>query len=175
MRHWIVASLVILAAVPAIGQRLNLDFPGLGDKATQTVDITLDGDLLRMASRFLDDRDPDQREARGIISKLEGIYVRSYEFDQEGEYDRGIVARVRGQLGPNWKRIVSVKSRYRDNTEIYVDTRGDDKTVHGLVIICAEPRELTLVNLVGPVDVDKISSLEGQFGIHFSRKEKHHD
>ena len=176
MRHWILALLVVIAAVPASAQRLNLDFPGLADKAVETVDITLDGDLLRMASKFLDSHDPDQRDARDIISKLEGIYVRSYEFDREGEYDRGIIARVRSQLGPNWKRIVSVKSRDRDNTEIYVDTRGDDKIVRGLVIISAEPRELTLVNLVGPVDVDKIASLEGQFGIpHFSRKDKHHD
>ena len=89
--------------------------------------------------------------------------------------------RVREQLGPSWKRIVTVKSRDRENVEIYVDTRGDGKTVRGLMIISAEPRELTLVNLVGPVDIEKLSSLEGQFGIpRMSRekdkeKEKRHD
>lgn len=173
MRHWILALLVVIVAVPAGAQQLNIDFPGLADKAVETVDITLDGELLQIAAKFLNPHDPDQRTAHDVVSKLEGIYVRSYEFDKEGEYDRGIVARVRGQLGPNWKRIVSVKSRDRENTEIYVDTRGDSKTVHGLVIIDAEPRELTFVNLVGPVDVDKISSLEGEFGIpRFSMKDK---
>ena len=177
MRKWILVLLLLIVAMPAGAQQLNIDFPGLADKAVETVDITLDGDLLQMAARFLDPHDPDQQTARSIVSKLEGIYVRSYEFDKEGEYDTAVVARVRSQLGPNWKRIVMVKERKGDNTEIYVDTRGGDtKTVRGLVIISAEPRELTVVNLVGPVDVEKISSLEGEFGIpHFSKKDKHHE
>lgn len=186
MRHWILTLLLVLAAIPAGAQQLNLDFPGLADKARETVDITLDGDLLHMAARFLDPSDADQRTAHEIVSKLEGIYVRSYEFEHEGEYDRAIVDRVKSQLGPTWKRIVMVKERNRENTEIYVDTRGDGKTVRGLVVITAEPRELTIVNLVGPVDVDKLSSLEGQFGIpHWSsggkdkakdkEKDKHYD
>ena len=175
MRNSTLALLLLIAAVPLSAQRVNIDFPGLADKAVETVDVTLDGDVLQMASRFLDPRDPDQRTAREVIMKLEGIYVRSYQFDSEGEYDRGVVARVRNQLGANWKRIVTVRSRDRDNTEIYVDTRGDGKTVHGLVVICAEPKELTLVNLVGPVDIDKLSSLEGEFGIPRLSKEKHHE
>lgn len=176
MRNWTLALLLILAAVPVSAQRINLDFPGLADKAIETVDVTLDGDILQMASRFLNPRDPDQRTAREMVMKLQGIYVRSYEFEHEGDYDRSVIGRVRSQLGPNWKRIVTVKSRDRENTEIYVDTRGgDSKTVHGLVIISAEPRELTLVNLVGPVDIDKLSSLEGEFGIPRISKEKHHE
>jgi len=177
MRKWILVLLLLILATPAGAQQLNIDFPGLADKAVETVDITLDGDLLQMAARFLDPHDPDQHTARDIVSKLQGIYVRSYEFEKEGEYDTSLVARVRSQLGPTWKRIVMVKERNRENTEIYVDTRGGDtKTVRGLVIISAEPRELTFVNLVGPVDVEKISALEGEFGIpHFSKKDRHHD
>lgn len=176
MRKWTLAILVLLAAVPASAQQINLDFPGLADKAVETVDVTLDGDVLSLAAKFLNPRDPDERSARDIVTKLQGIYVRSYEFEKEGEYDRNIVTKVRSELGPNWKRIVSVKGRTRENTEIYVNTVGDSKTVRGLLVICAEPRELTLVNLVGPIDIDKLASLEGEFGIpHFSSKERRHE
>ena len=177
MRQWILVLLLLIVAAPAGAQQLNIDFPGLADKAVETVDITLDGDLLQMAAKFLNPRDPDQRTAHDIVSKLEGIYVRSYEFEKDGEYDLSIVARVRSQLGPTWKRIVMVKERNRESTEIYVDTRGGDtKTVRGLVIISAEPRELTFVNLVGPVDVDKITALEGEFGIpHFSKRRSNNE
>jgi len=175
MRNWILVLLVLIAAVPASAQQINLDFPGLAEKAIETVDVTLDGDVLNLAAKFLNPRDPDQRTAREMVGKLEGIYVRSYQFAKEGDYDRDVLARVRAELGPNWKRIVSVKERARENTEIYVNTGGDKKTVRGLVVICAEPRQLTLVNLVGPIDIDKLSSLEGEFGIPHISKERHHE
>jgi hypothetical protein len=126
--------------------------------------------MLRLASKFLNDRDPDERQARDLIKSLTGIYVHSYEFDHDGEYDRAVVAKVREQLGPNWKPMVTVRSKYKENVDIYLDMRGDN--VAGLLIISAEPRELTLVNLVGAIDIDKLASLEGEFGIPRIRKVK---
>lgn len=153
--------LLMPAAAFAQSGRIVLDLPpSLAARATESVDVNLDGTMLRLAARFLSDNDAD---VRGIVRKLEGIYVRSYEFDADGEYDRSIIADVRARLGPEWKRIVTVKSRTRENTEIYTLPHGD--TVAGVVVISAEPRELTIVNLVGPVDLDRLASLEGQFGI----------
>jgi hypothetical protein len=37
--------------------------------------------------------------------------------------------------------------------------------IKGLAIIASEPREFTIVNIVGSIDPDKIGRLEGQFGI----------
>ena len=159
------ALLIVLAALaaPLHAQRLNLDFPALAERASESTDVTLDGPMLRLASKFLNDRDPDERQARDLIKSLTGIYVHSYEFDREGEYDRGVVEKVRAQLGPNWKPLVTVRSKYKENVDIYLDMRGEN--VAGMLIISAEPRELTLVNLVGSIDIDKLASLEGEFGI----------
>jgi hypothetical protein len=176
MKKLVLTLLALAVAAPLSAQRLNLDLPGLGDKAAEVVDVTLDGSMLRLASKFLSNGDPDERAARDVVEKLEGIYVRSYEFDKEGEYDRGILERLRSQLGPSWKKIVDVRSRTRDNSEIYINTRGDQPV--GLLIISAEPRELTVVNIVGPIDIEKLSALEGNFGVpHISRhkKEQHHE
>ena len=160
-----IALLIFLAALaaPLHAQRLNLDFPALAERASESTDVTLDGPMLRLASKFLNDRDPDERQARDLIKSLTGIYVHSYEFDREGEYDHGVVEKVRAQLGPNWKPLVTVRSKYKENVDIYLDMRGEN--VAGMLIISAEPRELTLVNLVGSIDIDKLASLEGEFGI----------
>jgi hypothetical protein len=159
-------SLLILMfaamALPATAQQINLDMPGLRDKASEEVTVTLDANMLRLAARFLSD-DADQRNARDIVQKLQGIYVRSYEFDHEGEYDRSVVDRLRSQLGSDWKKIVDIRSKLGENSEIYTQTHGDQIT--GLVIITAEPKELTIVNLVGPIDLDRLADLQGQFGI----------
>ena len=154
--------LTLLAAVASAQTRINVDFPELAAKADETVDVTLDGPMLRFAGKFLSD-DGDERTAKDVIRNLVGIYVRSYTFTREGEYDRAIADRVRAQLGPSWHKIVKVTSRKSENVDIYAEMHGD--AVAGLVIISAEPKEFTVVNLVGPVDLDKLGSLEGQFGI----------
>ena len=41
----------------------------------------------------------------------------------------------------------------------------EGEKIGGLVVLSAEPKELTVVNIVGPVDLDKLAALEGQFGI----------
>ena len=175
MKKLVLTLLVLAAAAPLSAQRLNLDIPGLSDKAAEVVDVTLDGSMLRLATKFLSNGDHDERAARDIVQKLEGIYVRSYSFDHDGEYDRGVVERVRAQLGASWKKIVDVRSRNRENSEIYINMRGEQPV--GMLIISAEPRELTVVNIVGLIDIDKLSSLEGNFGVPYisKNKDKHHD
>ena len=166
MRHSIILVLVFvfaLAALPVSAQRINVDFPGLAEQAKEVVDVTLDAQMLRLASKFFSSGNSDERAVRDVVQRLEGIYVRSYEFDREGQYDRKIVDTIRRQLGPSWKRIVNVRSRDKENVEVYTDVRGD--AITGLVVISAEPRELTIVNIVGPIDLDRLSHLEGQFGV----------
>jgi hypothetical protein len=174
MRKFILALVLMLGlAIPASAQRLNLSFlSDLEERADEVVDVTLDASMLRMASKFLG-RDADERAIRDMIQGLEGIYVRSYEFAKEGEYDRGLVDRIKSQLGANWKPLVTVRSKKKDNVNIYADMRGEKIT--GLVIIASEPRELTVVNIVGPIDIDRLAELQGEFGIPHYEKDKDHD
>jgi hypothetical protein len=154
-----------LLAVPlaAQGTKLDLRFDHLEARAEEIVDINLDGPMLRLASKFLSRDDPEERAVREIVSGLTGIYVRSYEFAQPGGYSPADVERVRRQLGPAWQRIVTVRSREKDNVDIYVV--AGETTANGVVIIAAEQREFTVVQLVGKIDLDRLSSLEGNFGI----------
>ena len=164
MRKFVIAITITLAvAVPAAAQRINLDFPGLEDRAEDVVDITLDASMLRLAAKFLGGNDPEEREIREIITGLQGIYVRSYEFAKEGEYDRSMIDKVKAQLGSTWKPLVTVRSKTKENVNIMADMRGDK--INGLIIIATEPREFTIVNIVGNIDIDRLSRLEGDFGI----------
>jgi hypothetical protein len=167
----LVAAIALPLTASAQGTRLNLDLPDMAAKASETVDVTLDGAMLRLAGRFLNSNDADERAAKAMINGLSGIYVRSYEFDHEGDYDKSQADRIRQQLGPTWKKIVKVASRTKEDVDIYADTRGD--AITGLLIISAEPKEFTVVNIVGPVDLEKLAGLEGQFGIPHISGEMH--
>ena len=173
MRKFVIAlTLLFAVAIPASAQSIKLDFPGLADKADEIVDITLDSQMIRLAAKFLGN-EADEREIKEMLSGLSGIYVRSFSFSKEGEYDRGMIDRLKSQLGANWKPLVTVRSRTRDNVNIMADVRGD--RINGLVIIAAEPREFTVVNIVGDIDLDRLSKLEGEFGIPRITKENRHE
>ena len=144
-------------------QLANLD--KLSSKAAEVVDVTLDGALLRMASRFLSAS--DEKEVKDLVQGLQGIYVRSFEFDKEGEYAAQDVEALRAQLNsPGWSRIVGVTSKRNvENTEVFIMTESGTGKISGMTIISTEPKELTVVNIVGSIDIDKIADLEGKMGI----------
>jgi hypothetical protein len=137
----------------------------LAAKAGETVDVNLDGALLQTASKFLSGKNPGEAPVKDLIAGLKGIYVKSFEFENEGEYSPEDLAAIRNQIqGPQWARMVGVRSK-KDKEEVDIYLRTESGKVSGLVILCAEPKELTVVNIVGSIDLDKLSALEGQFGI----------
>ena len=160
--------LSIFAALPAYGQNARLQIDSL-DKlardAVETVDITVDEALLKLTARFLTDDDPDDREVRDLINGLKGVYVKSFEFEKEGMYSPADLEGIRAQLrAPGWSRIVgAVSKREGDNVEVYTLTQGGG--IVGLAILSANPKELTVVNIVGPINLDRLSELDGKFGI----------
>jgi hypothetical protein len=141
------------------------DFNGLSEKASESVTITLDAALLGLAARFLDPDKPEDSAVREAIAGIKGIYVRSYKFDEDFAYPKADVDVVRKQLGaPGWQRLVAVRSRKeQQNVDIYILLEQD--RANGLAIIASEPREFTIVNIVGSIDMRKLHQLEGQFGI----------
>ncbi len=160
----VLAAMVIALPGGALAQKiaLDLDTKDLAAKAVETVEVTLDGQLLKAASRFLSS-DPDDKEIANLVRRLEGIYVRSYTFANEGEYDRALIRQFRSTIGPGWQKIVNVQSVDQENVEIYTHLNGD--VIGGMVIIAAEPKELTFVNIVGTLDFAELGAIEGQFGI----------
>jgi len=163
-----IATLVLaVAALPACAQdiKMPVNLDALADKADESVVVTMDKSMLKFAGRFLRD-EHDDAEARKLIEGLDGIYVRSFEFSREGEYSKSDVEAVRNQLqGPAWGRIVGVRSKRSDgDVDVYFKDSGGGQ-LGGIVVIDAEPRELTIVSVLGNIDPEKIVDLGGEFGI----------
>lgn len=160
-------ALTFLVTRPVFGQALDLKtLDKFAAKASETVDVTLDGSLLKMAAKFLSNDSPDEAKIKKLVGGLKGIYVKSFEFDESGVYTEKDVTGIRSQLhAPEWSRIVGVRSkRDGENVEVFIRT-GSGGQPAGLAIIAAEPKELTVVQLVGSIDLDELSSLGGSFGI----------
>jgi hypothetical protein len=146
--------------------KLQLDqLDVLANRANDTVDVKLDERLIQTTSKFFSSKDPDDAEVLKILKGLKGIYVKSFTFENENEYTQAELETVLTQLRVgSWNKILTVISKKDgDNIEVYLNTAGDQ--INGLVVLSIQPKQLVVVNLVGPVDLERLSKLEGQFGV----------
>ena len=150
---------------PAVAQQIKLNLDHLAAKASDSVDLSLNGGTLQFAAKFLNDKDADEAKAKKLLAGLEGIYVRSYEFKKDGEWTQADADAVRNQLkAPEWSRMMGFKSAGDNETaEVYI--RTENKKVTGVTILVTEPREFTVVNIAGNIDMDNLADLSGHFGV----------
>lgn len=163
-----VALLTLAATANAFAQNARLQINHLDNlfpKAVETIDVSIDGALLQIASKFLDKNRANEAAVREILGVLKGVYVKGVEFDKEGEFSEQDVQMVRQQLAaPGWERIVGVRSkRESENVEVYLMLNNG--LIEGVGVLITDPKQLMVVNVVGPIDPEKITELRGSFGI----------
>ena len=161
-------ALLIPSAASAQNGRINLSFlDKLADRATEKQQIDIDSSMLKTAGQFVGPG-PKSDAAKQVLSELEGVYVRSYEFEDRKAYSMDDINAIRKQLSaPGWSRIVANEEKDRGGNwelqEVWLFNPGGK--LGGIFIINAEPGELQVVNIVGPIDFGKLGALGGVLGI----------
>jgi hypothetical protein len=162
-------TLLLISSASAVVQDTTLPRPSNLEKyeaeASDSVEITVDDRVLRMAARALSDRKPDERAVKALIEGLKGVYVRAFEFDRDGVYQTAEVEALRARFrAPEWSRVVGVRSRrYGDNVDVYLSSSGEQ--LKGLAVVVAAPRELVYVHISGDIDIERLRELEGRFSV----------
>lgn len=180
IRNAVWVAMVMAAGLPAGAQSSQNPFPvtlekHLADRAKDYTEVSLDKKMLAFASHFMNEKDGDQADAKRIIEKLNGVYVRSYEFDAPGQYTAADLDAVRKQFDtPEWTQMVKTRSRdASDDTDIYMKLVNNE--VQGMFVLDAESRELDFVYISGPINPDDLRDLSGNFGIPSGTYEKMKD
>lgn len=169
--RWMALMMFLSAclSVAVYGQNARLRIDSLSRLEANAVDITdisVDEQMIKLGWSVLStQRSADEAKVRELLKGLKGVYVKVLEFDKDDAYTQADLEDVRTQLrAPGWVRIVNVRSkRNGDNVEAYLMTDGDK--IQGVGVIVANSHEVAIVNVVGPLDLEKIGELEGQFGI----------
>jgi hypothetical protein len=172
MRISLAVTLTALVLAPvAVAQRIELRLDHLKAKASEASEVDLDGPSLEAFGKVVLDQAVREHvgdkaeQVRKLLARVRGVYVRDFEFDKPGEYSASDVESVLGQVrgNPAWSRLVSVKDG-DEHVEVHVMRKGDE--VAGLLVVAAEPKELTVVNIVGPVGFDEAKELVSS-AIHY--------
>lgn len=164
-------SLLIIASMAALPllaapQQFQLNLESVAAKASSHVDVSLNASTLQFAAKFLDSSDPDEAKVKKLIVGIDGIYVRHFEFKSGGSWSQADLEPIRAQLrGPEWSRIVGAGSTADgENAEIWLRS-GSNKSIGGVAIIATDPKEITVVNISGNIDLESLAELGGHFGV----------
>ena len=172
MRNRIIALVLGVAAwaAPAFAQTSPLPLPpavekDLAARASDVTEVTLGKNMLDFAAKFMDGKDKDQASVKQLIQGLDGIYVRSYEFDKPGEYSMEQVESLRKIFETSeWSPMVREREhKTGETTDVMVKLVNGE--AHGLFILTAEPKELTIVLILGPVRMEDLGKLKGIGGL----------
>ncbi|MGB7190890.1 MAG: DUF4252 domain-containing protein [Acidobacteriaceae bacterium] len=163
----IALALAFLPCAAALAQN-NPHFPvtlqkQLADRASHYTEVNLDRSMLAFASHFMDKS--DDAATRHLIEKLNGVYVRTYEFSKPGQYTAADLQSIRRQFqASDWKPMVRDHSKDgSSDSDIYIKSEGGE--ILGMFILNAEPQELDFVYISGPISLDDLSAMGGNFGI----------
>ena len=160
--------LLAALAVTASAQDARIQMGQLdrfNDQADKVISVDVNESLIQLAlSALSDKRTPNEAKIKEILAGLKGVYVKRFEFDKEGAYTGGDVDYIRTQLGgPGWVHVAGVRSKREGSYDVVMMYEGS--IIKGLGVLAAEPRALTVVNVVGAIDLAKLRDLEGNFGI----------
>jgi hypothetical protein len=153
----------------------------LAAKAANVTEVTLNKDMLGFAAKFMNGKNKDEANVNQLIQGLDGIYVRDYEFDKEGAYSMDDIDKLRQVFAtPEWMPIVHDRERKgaEVNDVLVKMVNGETK---GMFILSAEPKELSIVLILGNIRMDQLGMLKGigglgaLGGIEKSTKEKDKD
>ncbi len=157
-------------ALPALSQTAPLPLPpqvekDLAARASNVTEVTLGKNMLGFAAKFMNGKDKDEEATRHLIEGLDGIYVRSYEFDKEGEYSKEEIEKLRQYFETSeWSPLVRERDRKSgETTDVMVKLVNGE--AHGMFVLSAEPKELTIVLILGPVRMEDLGKLKGIGGL----------
>lgn len=152
MRTLLLTALIV-AWTPAWGQKLDLNFDAVAAKAREKTEVDLDGSALATLLKTV-----KNQKLGDLASGLTGVFVRNYEFDNSGAFSDRDLEPLRKQVasGSGWTRVVNVKET-NESTEIYMFGGG---TSPAFLIISAEPKELTVVHVLGTIQIAQLPQLE---------------
>lgn len=163
----VVALLMAWSGQTALAQGARLDLSRLdklASKATKVKSVNLDGSMLKQVGKSNLGLAGPAGQFKDMAGHLQGVYVRKYEFDKPGEYSKADVENLMKQLqSKGWSPMVrDVDKKTGEIKGVYMFTK--DGETEGMAVIKAEPKELSVVNIVGPINIGELSGLGGHHG-----------
>jgi hypothetical protein len=167
MKNHVVILALTCILLPGLGAaqnaRLDLpDFRPLAAKATESVNISLNPWMLRIAAALVDEGDADSAAVKRLLSGIKSVEVRSFHFATDFAYSAADIDAVRRQLAaPGWSQLMQVHNR-NSNEDVDMYILIENERTRGFALIASKPREFTIINIAGSISIEDLPKLQNQ-------------
>ncbi len=146
------------------GARVNIDLPELQESADEVVEVNLDGKNLERGSKLLAIRKGVSASVKGLLGGLKGIYRRTYRFGRGKSYEEEPVDAFHEKMsGDGWSSLLNVEDKVTQET-VTIYSYSVDGAASGVTVVSQDPSEVTVVNIVGDIDLETLIEFSVQFG-----------
>lgn len=163
---------IVLITISAYSQEEYTKKPGYFDfgdlssfeKGDGVTEVFLESNILQLVAAVTEDDEPELSE---MLNGLHLVKVNVFEVSDKNESGlRNIIDDFDSKLvSRKWDRIVRKKGG-EETVNVYIKTSGDKKNIDGLVVTTLDKSgEAAFVNIVGTIDLKKISKLGAKFDI----------
>lgn len=168
MTRWMIVASLVMPCWGQTGPQIDMkNLQGLESKAEQVVSVNLEGQSLDEGSKLLAIRNGVSKSVKELVKGLKGVYLRRFWFGGKKSYEAADVEPIKKELRrPGWAQMIDVNVKNRNKSEavsVYSYTENDRLT--GVTVFSADDQEVTVVNIVGPVDLEALSELGKQMGL----------
>ncbi len=140
----------------------SLDELGIVDPDRSSVDINLQGAMLRLVGAAVLQEEPALAQ---LVSQMKAMRVLVAPVDglDPEKTEAAIAGGVTKLEGKGWQRVVRVKE---DDEQVHVYLKEAAGEIEGLTLFVFDPSdELTLINIAGRIDVELLGALSQAFDI----------
>ncbi len=157
------------AGMPPMAEpgRILFHLGTLVKRASKYTQVSLDRSMIQMFLSAAQTQPGQAGQAAHAFRGLKGVYVQDLKFARPGEYSMATIAAIARQLrNPAWITIVRSRSAHEN---VWVSVQRNRELITALAVVDAKPRELALVNIVGPIRLNELGSLSGLAGMDLSK------
>jgi hypothetical protein len=140
---------VSMSAAPQVKDDLFAGTDKFAQGATSVTEINLDPRTMGMVTRGGHDRD--------LAGKMNFMVVHKYQYDKPGMYNPDDVEAYRKKLTDgSWVCSIHVRSK---NGSTDICSRAGDTEINEMVILTAQPRELTFIHMSGKMSLSDLNRM----------------
>ena len=162
-------ALLVLAVIATAGAQdvegeAALEFATLEDKADEVVKVNLWGRPLEHAKKLLGLRKNVTDSVRGFMTGLTAVYRRTYRFRGKDASKDDVEPVHRHLAEEGWVPLIETENRQKpESLSVYSYSRDDQ--VAGMTVVSRGPDEITVLKIMGPMDLEALSAIGSGLGM----------
>lgn len=175
MKRLLIIAAFVTSAIFVLNAQDNKTYPdepgyvnfgdlSLFEKGDDVSEVIVEQNLLKMVSKMTENEDP---ELSKLLKGIKLVMVNTFKVKDNltKELKTKLEVMDKQLSDKNWDRIVKVRGA-KEYTNVYLKPTTDGNAFDGLVVMnIGESGQVSLVNIVGKIDLESIGKLGDKFDI----------